>query len=424
MAANPEALKLVHITTVAESLLSFFPGQVGYMQARGFEVHGLSSPGECLQRFGAQERVPVHGVPMSRRMTPLRDGLAIWRIWRQLRQLRPQIVHSHTAKGGLLGVLGAWLGRVPVRIYHIHGLPLASAAGAKRLVLAWTEKFACKLAHQVLCVSHSVREVVVAAGLCPAEKIKVLLAGSTNGVDASIRFNPAYVGESARAVTRTKYGIPAEALVVGFVGRIVREKGVEELLEAWKAVREQFPALHLLVVGPLEPHDPLPPHVVASLHADSRIHLTGQQQNVPPLYAAMDVVVLPSYREGFGSVLTEAAAMAIPTVATRIPGCVDSVQDGVTGTLVRPRDAGALADAIRMYVSDPLLRCQHGQAGRERALRDFRQEAVWEAVYQEYLRLLLQKGLSAPQPLPDCREKVAFPPLGARLTVGGEQGRL
>jgi glycosyltransferase involved in cell wall biosynthesis len=184
--------------------------------------------------------------------------------------------------------------------------------------------------------------------------------------------------------------------VVGFVGRIVRDKGIVELYQAWKILRARDLNLHLLLVGPFDPQDPVPPGIESRLRKDPRAHLTGMDWDTPRLYAAMDVVSLPTYREGFPNVPIEAAAMGLPVVATRIPGCVDAVQDGVTGTLVPPADAHALARAIEAYVTDPVLRRRHGVAGRERVLREFRQEVIWEALYREYLRLLRERRLPAP----------------------------
>jgi glycosyltransferase involved in cell wall biosynthesis len=385
--SGSHTVRLVHITTVPESL-TFFHGQVGYLKGRGVDVWALSSPGELLNRFAVREGIRVHGLEMPRRIAPLRDLATTVRLWRWLRKLRPDIVDAHTPKGGLLGMLGAWLARVPVRVYHMHGLPLMTATGLKRELLRSAEKVSCLLAHQVLCVSASLREAAVAEGLCRPDKIAVLHHGSINGVAAETAFNPAHVGDTVRAAVRQRYGIPVDAEVIGFVGRVVRDKGLVELAEAWQALRADSPELHLLVVGPFEPQDPLPLDVEQLLRTDPRVHLTGINWDTPPLYAAMDVVVLPTYREGFGVVIIEAAAMELPVVATEVPGCVDAVEDSVTGTLVPQHDAVALTEAIRRYLLDPELRRRHGRAGRERVLREFRQEDIWEAIYAEYRRLL------------------------------------
>lgn len=393
---EPPSIRILHVTTVPLSL-KFLRGQVGFMKAQGFEIHAISSPGPELRAFGDQEGVAVHAVEMPRRITPLRDLAAVGRLRAVLRRIRPHLVHAHTPKGGLLGMVAAWLARVPVRIYHMRGLPLMTATGAKRQILRTTERVACRLAHRVLCVSHSLREVALAEGLCRPDKIAVLTGGSGNGVDACGRFDPVLIGAEDRLAGRDRLRIPPEAVVAGFVGRIVRDKGLVELAEAWKALRESVPNLHLLIVGDFEPRDPVPPEVEDLLRNDPRIHLAGWVSDLTALYGVMDLVVLPTYREGFPNVPLEAAAMALPVVATRIPGCIDAVADGATGTLVPPRDANALAAAIRQYLVDPDLRRSHGQAGRERVLHDFRQEVIWDALYQEYVRLLREKDIPVPE---------------------------
>lgn len=393
--SNKQGVRLLHITTVPESL-AFLRGQVGYMQAWGFEVHAASSPGELLTRFSLQERVACYSVEMPRRITPIRDLMAVLRLVRLMKHVRPTIVHAHTPKGGLLGSIAAWMAGVPVRIYHIRGLPFMTATGWRRSLLRWTEKISCLLAHEVFCVSHSLRKVVLDEGLCSPAKVQVFLGGSGNGVDTTGRFNPELLGDQARIEVRSNLGIPASALVLGFVGRVVRDKGMVELVQAWQRLREEYPSLHLLVVGPFEPHDPLPSDVLVTIQSDSRVYLTGNLDETAPAYAAMDVLVLPTYREGFPNVLLEAASMGLPVVATRIPGCVDAVQDGVTGVLVTPRDADSIANAIDAYLANPQLRSEHGSAGRKRVLTEFRQESIWNAVYLEYVRLLRERGLDIP----------------------------
>ncbi|MUG99571.1 glycosyltransferase [Scytonema sp. UIC 10036] len=380
-------IKLLHITTVPESF-NFFKGQIGYMKARGVEIHALSSPGDLLTEFGKREQVLTYGVAMQRRITPLKDIQSIFQIWQHIQRIGPHIVHTHTPKGGLLGTIAAWFAGVPVRVYHIHGLPMMTAKGYKRLLLTWSEKISCLLAHQIISVSHSISKVAVTEGLCPPEKITVLLKGSYNGVDMLGSFNPANLPPNTRQETRKNYGIPEDAVVVGFVGRLTRDKGVEELAGAWQILREEFPNLHLLVVGYFEPQDPISTEVKKRLASDPRIHMTGRMSYIPPFYAAMDILILPTYREGLGEVLLEASAMKLPIVATDIPGCVDAVENGYTGLLVPPYDIEALAGQIRKYIQNPKLRYQHGNAGRDRILQEFRQEPIWEGLYQQYLKLL------------------------------------
>lgn len=396
--------RIFHVMTVPQSL-NFISGLPDFLRRRGFDIHVAASEGQSLWDFAAKERVIAHAVPMQRQITPLRDLVAVWRLFRTFRRLRPTIVHAHTPKGGLLGMIAAWATRTPVRIYHVRGLPLMTATGIKRHILRWTEWTSCRLAHQVLCVSRSVADEAVRLGLCPAEKIRVLGSGG-NGVDALGKFNRERLPSGTRRRIRAAHDIPEDAPVIGFVGRIVRDKGCVELAEAWQSLRKSFPTSHLLMVGPFEPQDPLPDEVETLLRKDRRVHLTGGVADTSEYYNAMDVLALPTYREGFGSVLVEAAAMELPVVATRIPGCVDSVVDGVTGVLVPPRDAAALAEAIRAYLSDPELRRRHGRAGRQRVLSDFRREEIWRELHELYIDLLQRRGL----PTPADRAKAAIPP--------------
>lgn len=371
-------MRIVHVLTVPFSF-RLLKGQAAYLHARGYDVHAISSPGPLADEYEKSEPVTVHRVPMTRAMTPLADLLALIRLVRLLRRLRPEVVQAGTPKGGLLGVLAAWLAGVPVRIYHVRGLPLTTATGLRHWILRLTERAACAAATSVLCVSRSMRDVLAAEGICDAGRVDVLLEGSSNGVDAFGRFDPERSHDECLTLRR-QLGIPADATVVGFVGRLVREKGVVELFEAWTRLRASHPSMRLLLIGPLEAEDPLPAHVSEGLATDSRVHLTGVIWDTPGLYAAMDVLCLPSYREGFPNVLLEAAAMRLPVVATDVPGVVDAVQDGVTGSLVPVRDARALATALAGYVDDAARRVEHGSAGRARVERDFSQERIWAAL--------------------------------------------
>jgi lipopolysaccharide/colanic/teichoic acid biosynthesis glycosyltransferase len=241
-------------------------------------------------------------------------------------------------------------------------------------------------------------KVAISERVCPPESIKTLLRGSISGIDAARTFNPDSDLE-IRGRTRTAYNIPCDSLVLGFVGRIGCDKGIEELWEAWRCLRSEFPSLHLLVVGPFDERDPIRPELMKSFRDDPKVHLTGQVEETSPFYSAMDVFALPSHREGFGLAAIEASAMKLPVVASRIAGCVDATLDGVTGTLVQPRDASALSDAIRRYLLDSELRLQHGRAGRHRVLRDFRQDEIWQTLESEYRRLLRASRLEQPTTL-------------------------
>lgn len=389
---------IVHITTIPQSLCIFFNGQFRYMQNSGFDVMAISSPGKWLDIFAKREQhIQVFGLKITRKITPIQDLLTLYRLCRLLHRIKPDIVHAHTPKAGLLGTMAAWLVRVPIRIYHIHGLPFMTESGMKKRILMTTEIVACALANRVLCVSNSIMNFVVGQNICAPQKIKTLVNGTINGINAKSKFTPDIFSEQQKCDIKTGYNLRPDSLVIGFVGRLGRDKGIIELCTAWKTLRDEFPNIELLLVGPFEKNtNPLPGNIIEFLHSDDRIHLTGELPDPVPAYRVMDILVLPTHREGFGLAAIEASAMSIPVVATNIPGCVDAVSDGITGTLVPPYDAKELCIRLRNYLLNPQLRKMHGTAGRQRVLNEFSQEKMWEALKNEYVTLLQERGLKSP----------------------------
>jgi glycosyltransferase involved in cell wall biosynthesis len=375
--------------------LHFLKGQPRYMAQRlGLVTHAISSAGPDFQAFLEREPdVVAHEVEMDRRITPLRDAKALLALVRLLRRLAPAVVHTHTPKAGLLGVLAARAAGVPLVVHHIHGGVWLAARGLRRLIARWTDRLTCSLAHRVFCVSESVRAALVRERLCPARSVEVLGHGSINGVDARAEFDPDRFTAKERKAIRERLGIPAEAIVLGFVGRLTVEKGICELHAAWRRLSADHPDLRLLLVGEPDSATPLAEPLLRGLAEDPRIHMTGMTWQTPPLFAVMDVFVLPTYREGFPVALLEAAAMRLPVVATRVPGCTDAVVEGQTGMLVQPRSAAALESALRALIPDRARRSSLGSAGRERVLRDFRPEVLWEELASRYA---VAGGIRAP----------------------------
>jgi glycosyltransferase involved in cell wall biosynthesis len=283
-------------------------------------------------------------------------------------------------------MLAAFCLNVPTRVFWVHGLPHVSAQGAKRHLLWWSTRITCALAHKVFCVSASMRSILVQEELCAAHKIVVPANGSSCGVDANVRFNPALTPE--HRLFRTRYNIPDDAVVFAFVGRLVRDKGILELCRAWKVVQSTVANAYLVVAGEFEDQDPVPLECSHILCGGGRIKLVGYCNDTSELYASADVVVLPTYREGLPDVLLEAAAMGLPVVATAVPGCTDIVRDGHTGTLVPAHDPMALAAAMTRYAEYSALRQRHGERARDHVLRYFRPESIWEAVEHEYVSLV------------------------------------
>jgi glycosyltransferase involved in cell wall biosynthesis len=377
-------------------------GQIRYMRDKGFDVHVVSGPGAELD-YLAREGIPIHPIKLTRGLAPLGDLRALVSLYRLFVRFKPIIVHGSTAKGGPLSMISAAAAKVPVRVYTLRGLIIQLGSGAMNKIFRALEWLACRCACRVLAVSPSVADIMIQEKLCSPDKIKVLANGSSMGVDAEHRFNPDLVGKADTDGLRKKLGLPADATVLGFVGRIVRDKGVVELVGAWRQLKLEYENAFLLMIGPTESQDPVPVEILHELRADPRVVIVdfAQNEDMPLYYSIMDLVILPTYREGFPNVPLEAAAMGLPVLATRVTGCVDAVVNGVTGTLAPVRDSGALANAVRVYIDDKAKRKAHGKAGRRRVLSDFRPEMLWEAQYQEYMRLLGQKGFPGPELIRD-----------------------
>lgn len=409
MPKNENANRLLLITTAPFALWAYFRPQIRFLVEHGFEVHAATSPGALFQECKSKLGVPVYAVPMARRISPLADLVSIARLWRLIRKLRPTIVHAHTPKAGLIGSIAAALAGVDTRIYTIHGLPLVTRTGWRRWILAMAERTTCLAARYVLCVGPSLRDTVAQLGICRPEHLRVLGHGSCSGIDLN-RFSPLSPAIQDRKTTLGIFDCPDDGPVISFVGRFVHDKGLADLAKAWTVLRGQFPSARLLLCGGFEAQDPLDPATLHLLKTDPRVHFSPAFiEDTPSVYAASTVCVLPTFREGLGHVALESAAMQKPIVATRIPGCVDSVQDGVTGLLVEPHDPEALAGAIRRLLEDEALREQMGREGRLFVAARFSQESVSRLILAEYRRLtILKPGSPAPSaPLRAPRQDLA-----------------
>jgi glycosyltransferase involved in cell wall biosynthesis len=335
---------------------------------------------------------------MRRAISPFADLAALSRLVRLMRREQFDVVHAGTPKGGLLGTIAAWICRVPTRVYHVRGLPIATTRGIKRLLLSATERIAVAASTRVIAVSDSLRAEMEANRLCASTDVRVIGAGSSNGVDAHVRFNRTLLDPSDLASLRTRYDLSPANVVIGFVGRFTPEKGIAELLSAWRTVRSSHANVRLLVVGFEDDNSSVASDTLAGLRSDPRVHLHGGDWNTTPLYGLMDMLVLPTYREGFPNVLLEAAAMSLPVVATAVAGCVDAVIDGQTGFIVPPRDSIALAAAMQRYVDDAELRRAHGAAARTRVLEHFEQSIIWNGLRELYETGDVQRATTSASP--------------------------
>jgi glycosyltransferase involved in cell wall biosynthesis len=384
--------KLMVLTTIDATMLAFLQHQMRELASSGYEVHAVTSPGSGLAQL--RDFATTHAIPMARPPAPLRDLVSLVRLVLLMLRVRPQIVHAHTPKAGLLGMLAAFLTGVQVRLYTIHGLPLETRSGLKRRILEAAERAASRFATQVYAVSPSLAQVVTAARLCAPEKLSVVGVGSCDGVDVA-RFDPSAISSGERAAIRTSWGLVDDSIAISFVGRLARDKGIEYLATAWQLLADRYPRAHLVLCGPEDVSDPVDPQVLAMLRAHPRVLFLGlQRASMPTVYAASDVCVLPTFREGLPQVVLEASAMGLPVVGTCVTGVRDAIVPDVTGALIPARNAEALRDALARMLAAPEVRARLGRAGRSHVLAHFDATYVRNLWMQEYARML---GLRAPQ---------------------------
>jgi lipopolysaccharide/colanic/teichoic acid biosynthesis glycosyltransferase/glycosyltransferase involved in cell wall biosynthesis len=385
---NPTGPRIRILFAVTSALSwGFFGGIIGMLQDAGFDPVLVSSPGEQLQATAQRARVRCAAVPMNREISPRRDLVSLWRFFRLIQRVRPIITNVGTPKAGLLAGLAAWSLGVPCRIYTLHGLRLETTRGLKRALLIMMERIACACAHRVICVSPSLRRRAIELELVPFGKTVVLGSGSCCGVDVH-RFSPAVRNSPEKNLLADHLGIQHGVPVIGFVGRLTCDKGIGELIPAFSNLRQSWPTLRLLLIGEFEDGDPLPAEIRDQIEVDQSIIRIGYVSDTAPYFRQMDVLVLPTHREGLGQVSLEAQACGVPVVTSTATGAIDTVVDGLTGFLVPVGSAYALTARIEELLQDPELRERMGQAGRERIVREFRQERVASALIEEHRRLI------------------------------------
>ena len=352
------------------------------LRQAGFRVLLLSSPGPLLDQTATRDGVERIALPMRRGIAPLADLVALFHLWRLIGKCRPDLVEFSTPKAGLLGTFAAMLRGVPRRVYMLRGLKLEGTSGIKRRVLLAAERMAARSAHVVLCNSESLRQEALALRLTAASKLRLLGEGSSNGVNTD-RFSP---GPSK---VREELGIPSNAPVIGFSGRLTRDKGLPELMEAFEMILQAEPAARLLLVGWFDAaEDALDPELQTRILRHPNIHCMGFVGDTAPCYRAMDLLVLPTWREGFPNVVLEAAATGIPAVTTASTGARDSVVPEVTGFLIPPGYPYAIYEAVMKLIRDPARRQRMGQAARAWILEHYAEAHVVGLTVDYYKGLL------------------------------------
>lgn len=342
--------KLFFVTTVPESLV-FFEGQYSLLSDK-FDITAISSLPEELDEYGAKYDIKVHYIPMEREISLLTDIRGLIKFIRYFRKERPVIVHGNTPKGSLLSMLAAWITRVPVRIYMCHGLRYQGCVGFKRHLLMMMERISCWCATDVMCVSKGVAKVLNDDRITKKPPV-VVWNGSVQGIDSS-RFDPHK--EFDKNSIRELYGLKANDFVLTFVGRIVTDKGINELVEAFMVLSKRHEDMRLLLIGNKETEgNAISKDTESLIEENKSIISPGPQSNIPEILSITNLFVFPSYREGFGLSLMEAGAMGVPSVSSNIIGCNEVVEDGKTGLLIPPHSANAIVEAVeQLYLNKAL----------------------------------------------------------------------
>lgn len=370
--------RVLEIMPMADSAMAFIGDQLSLFKREGYEMHLICAPDKYIYKFVEQEGAVYFPMEIPRAIKPLRDILNMWKIYRYVREHQINVVIGHQSKGILYGMLPSKLGGARYRVVLAHGVLEDTMIGLKKRIFATENKIMSSIATHVLCVSRSVMKRRVELGIDKPEKQCILGRGTCNGVDALDKFNPQNVPTSVTESIRHKFGLNQSDFVVGFCGRLVRDKGVTELTGAFKLLKERYPDLpvKLFVVGNPEKRDALPDEIINYLKesADVVFSYKVDYQEIQNYYTVMDVLVLPSYREGFPTVALEASAMGLPLIVSRSTGCIESIIENETGVYcdITPE---SIAEAILTFVDKEKAR-RYGQAGRQFVLEHFEHTKV------------------------------------------------
>ncbi|QOW11968.1 glycosyltransferase family 4 protein [Kaistella flava (ex Peng et al. 2021)] len=362
-----------------------------------YDVTAISADEKELKRIATKYGVKNHHIEMTRTISPLDDLKAVWKLYRFLKKEKPELVHSHTPKAGIVGMMAAFLAGVPNRFHTVAGLPLLEATGTKRKVLNFVEKLTYSFATKVYPNSFGLNEIIIQEGFCQLEKLKVIGKGSSNGINTSY-FDKTLFSESANQSLKEQLKIEADDFVFIFVGRLVGDKGINELIAAFKTLTSTALSDHLnlnlnlnrklLLVGPYEQElDALKTDTLQEIEQNSNIISVGFQPDVRAYFAIANALVFPSYREGFPNVVLQAGAMGLPSIVSNINGCNEIIKDHQNGLIVPVKNTEALAEAMRDLVDDEILYQSLQHQSRKRIMENYEQEVVWQALLAEYKKV-------------------------------------
>jgi len=376
-------IKLFFITTVPETIYLALEEQIPYLLKHGYDVSTVCSKGcwTTISDIRTKYGIKAYRVDFKRVFSPIHDLLSLLHITILLLCLRPKIIHASTPKAALLSIIAANIAKIPLIIYHNRGIIYQNNKGITKLFWHNVERILCFLSHIVIVNSNSNRQYLQKYNLCPNSKLHLLGSGSSHGID-SIKFSPSNVTISEKENLRRNLNISNTNVVFGFVGRIVKDKGIIDLAETWKKLLKMNINAHLVLVGPMsEPRDTIPPDCLMYLKNTPSIHLCSDAKNARKFYSIFDIFVFPSYREGFPNVVLEAGAMEIPVITTDALGCIDSVVDGVTGLIYKTGDQKALANLMYKLYVDPVLRKRLGKQAREHIIKYYDPMILCESLH-------------------------------------------
>lgn len=377
-------MNILHVVNISFVIPYFLGKQLLFFKERGYNEHIICSPSNDLENLSNELGFYFKEVEVVRKISLWKDLMAVFKVMKYIKLNSIDIVIGHTPKGALIAMLASFLMRVPVRIYFRHGLVYETSAGFKRKLLMKIDKIAARLSTQIICVSPSICKRSLEDKLNPIKKQCLLFKGTCNGIDIE-RFNRKSLELNRIMRIRNCLNIDSANFVIGFTGRLVKDKGIIELVYAFKKLSGIYNNISLLLVGMLEERDALPDEVVNLIKETPAIIHTGYVPNasIEYYYALMDVFVLPSYREGFPTSVLEASAMQLPIITTKATGCIDSIVSGQTGVFVE-HDSKCIAMAIEKFYLDRNLQYSYGQNGRNFVVDNFEQSMIWHAIEAIY----------------------------------------
>lgn len=386
--------KLIRITTVPISLKTLLKGQHRFMSQNGFEVVGVSSKGEELQDVENDEGIRVIEIEMTRTISPIKDIKSLWNFYKLCKKEKPMMVHSHTPKAGIVGMLGAKLAGVPIRLHTVAGLPLMEATGIKRKILDFVEKVTYASATKVYPNSKGLYDFILENEYTTKDKLKVIGNGSSNGIDTT-HFSLDQISEDIKQKLKQDLNITEKDFVFVFVGRLVGDKGINEMVEAFKKVSALHQNAKLLLVGSFETElDPLDNDTLNEIETNSNIISVGFQKDVRPYFAISNALVFPSYREGFPNVVMQAGAMGLPSIVSNINGCNEIIIEGENGIIIPVKCIEAIQTAMLKFIEDRVYFESLKSNARVMIETRYEQQVVWNALLNEYNRLLIEKGFA------------------------------